>query len=158
MTERPVSDRRSPASGLHLQISRLLMVAVVAAIAATGALIATLLTQMPPGGRPPAPGPNGMPPPPPEIRPIVVFVLVTGFFVLAWLGVLVIFCRDQIMWQLKQRQSEEWHALGDRIAEMATEYAERRETDGYLQGMRAAAAADAPEANVRAFRRTPPQR
>jgi hypothetical protein len=170
--------------GLHVQISKLLVVALVAATAATGALVITVLVDMPPSTVPP--GPNGMPPPPPSMQPIAVFPIVTGFFVLAWLAVLVIFSRDQILLLLRQQhepvaapgptreelttllaglrtelaadQQRELSTLSDRLAELTAEYGEQRETDGYLNGMRAATATNPPEPNVRSFRRTPPPR
>jgi hypothetical protein len=176
VTERPRAEHHSTLGGLHLQISKLLVVVFVIAIAATGALIVTLLTQMPPGQSPP-PGPSGMPPPPPGMRPLAIFSLMTGFFVLAWLAVLVVFARDQILRQLRQSPpapapgvtaeqlrdlrteiAGDLSTLGDRMAELTTEYGERRETDGYLGGMRTATTGEPPEANVRAFRRTPPPR
>jgi hypothetical protein len=180
MTER----LRSTPGGLHFQISKLLVAAVIVATAATGALIVTVLIDMPSSAIPP-PGPNGLPPPPPNLQPLAVFPIVTGFFVLSWLAVLVVFSRDQILQQLRQQaeppprpgisqdelgallaglrtelatdRERELQELSDRVAELTTEYGERRETDGYLSGMRTATATDRPEANVRALRRTPPQ-
>ncbi|GAA2641601.1 hypothetical protein [Paractinoplanes durhamensis] len=179
MTERPHLS-----SGLHLQISKLLVVAVIVATAATGALIVMLFTAMPPGNPPPPP--VGMAPPPPSLRPLAFFSVVTGFFVLSWLSVLVVFARDQVLRQMRRHQpppspggglsgelggmlaglraeiaadrERDLAALGERLAEMTTEFGERRETDGYLNGMRTATAPESPEANVRALRRTPPQR
>src|SRR5262245_65215047 len=58
-----------------------------------------------PSGMTPPPGPNGLPPPPPNLRPLAVFSIVTGFFVLSWLAVLVVFARDQILRQLRLHQS-----------------------------------------------------
>src|SRR4051794_17621139 len=91
--------------GFQLQISKLLVVAIIIATAATGALIVTLLTSMPSGQPPPPPAPGGMPPPPPNLRPLAVFSVVTGLFVLSWLAVLVVFARDQILRQIRLRQS-----------------------------------------------------
>jgi hypothetical protein len=131
-------------------ISKLLVSALILAATATGALIITVLTEMPANSRPP--GPDGMPPPPPDTRPLAVFSVVTGIFVLAWLATLVIYCRDQILAQPRGVSRDE-------LTVLLAEYGERRETDGYLNGMRTAAAApDPPEANVRALRRTPPPR
>jgi hypothetical protein len=176
MTERP-----HPSGGFHLQISKLLVVAVIIATAATGALIVTLFSQMP-SGQTPAPGPNGLPPPPPNLRPLAVFSIVTGFFVLSWLSVLVVFARDQILGQLRKTQQSsdpggelsdlladlraeiatdrerDLAALSDRLTDLTAEFGERRETDGYLNGMRTATTPDPPEAKVRALRRNPPQR
>src|SRR4051812_18296610 len=180
MTERP--------SGLHFQISKLLVAAVIVATAATGALIVSILSDMP-SANPPGPGPgggNGMPPPPPSMQPPVIFTIVTGFFVLSWLAVLVVFSRDQILLRLREQRDQimtrvneqqdlgprlaalraeiaddharDMQALTERFAEMTAEYGEGRETDGYLKGMRTAAMNESPEANVRSFRRTPPQR
>src|SRR4051794_6257205 len=95
MTERTRTDQGSTVGGLHLQLSRLLLLCLVAAIATTGALIVTMVVGLPPAH--PPPGPGGMPPPPPSLQRLAVFPVVTGLFVLAWLAALVVFCRDQIL-------------------------------------------------------------
>ena len=182
MTAQARDDRHSPLEILHLQISKLLVVALIVATAATGALIVTVLTQMP-SGQTPAPGPNGLPPPPPNLRPLAVVSIVTGFFVLAWLAVLVVFARDQILRQLRQHvaptppgvsgddlnallgdlraeiasdRERDLQNLAESMAEMTSEYGERRETDGYLSGMRSATTGEPPPgANVRSLRRSP---
>jgi len=174
MTERARDDRGSAAAGLHFQISRLLVVCIVAAAAATSALVIQVVIGMP--GSAPRPGPNGMPPPPPELRPLAVFSIVTGLFVLAWLSVLVVFCRDQVLLRIRELRAPEpapeqldellaklrSELAADRGSELQllderlAEYGERRETDGYLRGMRMATTGE--EANVRAIRRLPPQR
>jgi hypothetical protein len=181
MTERPEAATRSTSGGLHFQISKLLVIAITVATAATGALIVTIFVAMPPAVTPP--GPNGMPAPPPNLQPLAIFPIVTGFFVLAWLAVLVIFSRDQVLLHLREEQQaspapphdltgllaglraelaadhdRDLHALTDRLAELTAEYGERRETDGYLNGMRTATMNESPEANVRSLRRTPPPR
>jgi hypothetical protein len=183
MTERARADRGSTVGGLHFQISKLLVVCVIAATAATGALIISVLVGMP--GPVPGPGPNGLPPPPPDLRPVAVIPVITGLFVLAWLAVLVVFSRDQILLRIRELHNDaapdpavkqvdellaglraelaadrerELQQLSERIAELTTEYGERRETDGYLNGMRVATADDPAEAKVRSIRRTPPQR
>jgi hypothetical protein len=181
MTERPQADPRSAPGGLHFQISKLLVGAIALATAATGALIVTVLIEMPPASVPP-PVPNGMPPPPPNLQALAVFPIVTGFFVLAWLAVLIVVSRDQILLRLRQQQDaaptplvsrDDLNALLaelrseiaadrerdlDALGEQLAEYGERRETDGYLNGMRTVAASEPPEANVRSFRRNPPPR
>jgi hypothetical protein len=182
MTDRVPGDRRPLPGGLHVQISKLLVAAIIAATAATGALVVAILVNMPPSTSPP--GPNGLPPPPPNMQPLAVFPIVTGFFVLAWLAVLVIFSRDQILMVLRQQHEAatpptgeqlgvlfatlrtelaadregELRAFEARLAEQTAEYGEQRETDGYLHGMRMAAKTEPPEANVRSFRRNPPPR
>jgi hypothetical protein len=167
--------------GFQLQISKLLVVAIIFATAATGALIVMLLTSMP-SAQPPGPGPGGMPPPPPNLRPLAVIPIVTGLFVLSWLAVLVVFARDQVLRQIRTHPTPEGpgeelsemlaglraeiaadrerdlEALSERMAELTVEFGERRETDGYLNGMRTATSAVPPEAKVRALRRNPPPR
>jgi hypothetical protein len=178
MTERPPG-------GLHLQISKLLVVLLVAAIAATGALLIAVFTALT-SGPPPGPGPNGMPPPPPDLRSMEIMPVVTGLFVLAWLAVVVVFSRDQILLRLRQQQpltgpggvsreeltgllaalraelsadrERDNDALSERLVELTGEYGERRETDGYLSGMRMATSNDPSAGNVRSLRRPPPQR
>ena len=178
MTERPEG-------GLHLQISKLLVFFLVVAIAATGALMITLFTGLS-DGPPAGSGPNGMPPPPPDLSSLAVISVVTGLFVLAWLGVLVAFARDQVLLRLRQQQpvtgpggvsreeltgllaafraelaADREHdndKLGERLAELTAEYGERRETDGYLSGMRMATTGDPSPGNVRSLRRPPPPR
>jgi hypothetical protein len=164
---------------MHFQISKLLMATLVLATAATGALIVTIFSDMPPSLTPP--GPNGLPPPPPSLQPLVIFTVVTGFFILSWLAVLVVLSRDQILLRLRQHSgadtappagrdelsplladfraevAAELRTLGDRFTEATAEYGERRETDGYLNGMRTASL-EGPESNIRSIRRTPPQR
>jgi hypothetical protein len=176
MTERPPG-------ALHLQISKLLVVLLVVAIAATGALLImvfTGLTDRPP----PGPGPDGLRPPPPDLRPLEIMPVVTGLFVLSWLAALVVFARDQILLRIRQGQTltgsggvsreeltgllaglrtdlaadreRDNEALGQRLAELTGEFGERRETDGYLNGMRMATKSEPSPGNVRSLRRPPP--
>jgi hypothetical protein len=182
MTEQARAEHGSTVGGLHLQLSTLLLGSLIAAVAATGALIITLIVGMPPG-HPPPPGPGGMPPPPPPLTSLAVFPVVTGVFVLAWLAVIVAFSRDQILRRIEELRAgpttdaprldqvigelraqlaadreQELRVLQERIAELTEEYGEQRETDGYLNGMRVATGGDSPPAKVHAIRRTPPPR
>ena len=175
------TDHGPIVGGLHLQLSKLLLGALIAAVAATGALIITMAVGLPPAH--PPPGPNGMPPPPPNLTSLAVFPVLTGLFVLAWLTVVVAFSRDQILSRIEQlrdgpavdaRQLDqliaelraqlaadrerELEVLEGRIAELTEEYGEQRETDGYLNGMRVATGEGPTESTVRSIRRTPPQR
>jgi hypothetical protein len=182
MNARTRAGQGATVGGLHLQMSPLLLGCLVAAVAATGALIVTLAVGMP--GPPPGPPlPNGMPPPP-DLGSLAIFPVVTGLVVLAWLAALVVFCRDQVMQRLREIQQEavadpadarrqfeglvaelrtgladdrerELRELSDRIAAMTSEYGEQRETDGYLSGMRVAASNEAPEQKLRSIRRPP---
>jgi hypothetical protein len=128
-----------------------------------------------------------MPPPPPNLQPLAVFPIITGLFVLAWLAVIVVLSRDQILLRIREIHKDsvadpatnrqqvnelltglraelaadrerELHVLSERIAEMTAEFGEQRETDGYLNGMRVATSPDEAEGTVRSIRRTPPRR
>jgi hypothetical protein len=150
MTERAVG-------GLHVHLSKLLVACLGAAVAATAALVVALAVGMP--SPPPGPGPNGQPPPPPPLDSLVLFIVITGLVVLAWLAVLVVWSRDQMMVRLGDASEvallrAELRELSDRIAE----YGEQRETDGYLNGMRVATGGETTEPNVRSIRRPPPPR
>jgi hypothetical protein len=180
MTERVRADHASIVGGLHLQLSKLLLCALVAAVAATGALIITMAVGLPPA-HPPPPGPNG--PPPPPLTSLAVFPVVTGLFVLSWLTVVVAFSRDQILSRIEQLpggpaadagrldqliaelraqlaadRERELQVLEERIAELTEEYGEQRETDGYLNGMRVATGEGPGDAKIHSIRRAPPQR
>ncbi len=150
MTERAVG-------GLHVHLSKLLVACLGAAIAATAALIVALAVGMP--GPPGSPPPNGQLPPPPDLDSLVLFIVVTGLVVLAWLATLVVWFRDQMIERLGDESEVsalriELRQLGDRIGD----YGEQRETDGYLSAMRAATADEPSEPNVRSFRRPPSAR
>ena len=132
MTEQARTNHHSTLGGWHLQISKLLVVAVIVATAATGALIVTVLTQMP-SGVTPAPGPGGLPPPPPNLRPLAVVSIVTGFFVLSWLAVLVVVARDQVLRELRQRSAPTGDDFAAALGDLRAEVAADRERD--LQGL-----------------------
>ena len=179
MTARAGADRVPSVSGLHFQMSKLLLGCLIIAIAATVALVVTSIMAFPEQAGPPPGNPGGLPPgPPPDVRGVTVIVLHTGIFVLAWLAVLIVFARDQILQRLGDNRTasadpdqirelltevrtqiagdreREWQVISERLAE----YGEQRETDGYLSGMRVATASEPVEANVRSLRRPPTQR
>ena len=180
MTERTRPEHGSIVAGLHLQLSKLLLGALVAAVAATGALIVTMVVGLPPAH--PPPGPGGMPPPPPNLTSLAAFPVVTGLFVLAWLAVVVALSRDQILRRIEQLRDgpriegpqldqliaelrtqlatdreRELQLLQERLAELTAEYGEQRETDGYLNGMRVGTGTEEASAKVHSIRRTPQQ-
>ena len=151
-----------------MQLSRLLLGALVAAVAATGAFLVILHI-----------GLLSTPPPPTSL---VLLPVVTGLFVLAWLAVLVVFARDQILRRIEQLRAgpatgtqpvgqligelraqlaadreRELQVLERRITELTQEYGEQRETDGYLTAMRMATGEEAVPANVHSIHRTPPR-
>ncbi|WP_153040513.1 hypothetical protein [Actinoplanes sp. TFC3] len=168
-------NARPGPSALHLQMSKLLISCFVFAIAATGALIVTLIYGFPdkPSGPPPNSVP-GMPPgPPPDERPLALLIVLTGLVVLSWLAVLTVSARDRILQRIGGVDADEVRAIltdvrtelaADRerewqkMTERLMEYADQRETDGYLHGMRVATAEESMEANVRPLRRPPSQR
>ena len=183
MTEPARADLGSGGNGFHVQISKLLVVAIIAATAATGALVIGTLVAMP--GQPPGPGPNGLPPPPPDLQPLAVLSIITGLFVLAWLAVIVVFSRDQILLridetrrgtapeaarqqlqdlftvlrgELAEDRERDLHRMEERLASLTSDYGEQRETDGYLHGLRVATSPDDRESTVRPIRRTHPHR
>src|SRR3954451_16696894 len=128
MTERTGPEHGSIVAGLHLQLSKLLLGALVAAVAATGALIVTMVVGLPPAH--PPPGPNGMPPPPPNLTSLAVFPVITGLFVLAWLTVVVAFSRDQILSQIERLRdgpAADARHLDELIGELRAQLAADRE-------------------------------
>jgi hypothetical protein len=138
MTGRIRAERGSPVGGLHLQMSRLLLGCLLAAVAATGALIVTVAVNVsgPPGGggRPPGSDPGGGPggPPPVDAGALALFAVVTGLFVLTWLAALVVFSRDQVLRRIR-----------DLPAEPAADPADaRRELEALVTELRAGLAAD----------------
>ena len=149
------SAQRESTRGLQIHVSKLLLVCTVAAIAATAAAaVATSMeaTRPRPGGGPP--GGGGLPPPPPP--PSEAFIISIGFFVLAWLAVLVVLSRDQVLRQVAAlRAGEGLDEMEERITTMMREYGEQRETEGYVNGMRTAMTQGA-GAEVRPLRGKPP--
>jgi hypothetical protein len=120
---------------------------LVAAIAATFALIAVLIlvVNAPPPQPPPAQGgggggPGGMPPSQLLSGPSLTSaaVVAAALFTIAWVATIVTAVRDQML-----------HAM-DKIL---SEYGEMRETEGYLHGYRQGGR---PEAEVRTLHRVPP--
>ncbi len=140
-----------------MHLSKQLVACLGAAIAVTAALVVALAVGIP--GPPGGPPPNGQLPPPPDLDSLVLFIVLTGLVVLAWLATLVVWFRDQIIERFADESGVsalriELGQLNDRIGD----YGEQRETDGYLSAMRAAAAGEPPEPNVRSFRRPPAAR
>ncbi|MEV4707275.1 hypothetical protein [Actinoplanes sp. NPDC049316] len=178
MTARAEAGHGPTVSGLHLRMSKLLVSCLTVAVAATGALVLTLIVGFPERPGPPPGIPGVVPGPPPNYQGVAVLVVVTGVFVLAWLAVLVAFSRDQILSSISPENPEtmnaeqmrnllnevrtelaadrerEWQILSERLAE----YGEQRETDGYLNGMRVATESQPVDANVRSIRRPPAPR
>jgi hypothetical protein len=179
VAERTLTDRRLTDSGpvrgtsLQIHVSRLLLGSLVLATASTLAL-AVAAFMLPPGP-PPGAGPGGPPPPPPHS--LITFVVLTGLFAVSWVSVVVTFSRDQILRRLRDSaagdlvsRDEALAMIGamrdelaqDRRVELAgleeriREYGDQRETEGYVNGLRAASRPHQGVADVRPLHRVPP--
>ena len=54
--------------------------------------------------------------------------------------------------EIASDRERDLQTLAERMAEVTSEYGERRETDGYLSGMRTATTGEPPTQNVRSLR------
>jgi hypothetical protein len=115
---------------------------LVAAIAVTAFLLFLYAVQV--GTRPPpqlgGQGPGG-PPGPPILSPPSLssaITIVAGIAVICWVATIAAMARDQILRDLNR---------------VLSEYAEMRETDGFLNGVRHASR---PDAEVRQLHKVPP--
>jgi hypothetical protein len=161
---------------VHLQASPLLLVGVIGGVISTVAIVISgiLASQPfpPPGG-----GNGGPPPPPPPNTALVVLIIAAAFFVTSWVTVAVAIARDQILQRMAATAASpseifiELHAWMEEMraeaaADRATQmkdlmtqldaFADQRETEGYLNAMRAAAGAPATNSDVRFLRKVPP--
>lgn len=113
---------------------------LVAAIAATAILLALYLVQATAPGPPPGPPPPGPHPPAfmSQSALSAAITIVAAAAVIAWVATIAAMARDQILRDLNR---------------VLSEYAEMRETDGFLSGMRQASR---PDAEVRQLHPVPP--
>ena len=117
---------------------------LVAAIASTAFLLFLYAVQV--GSKPPpqpgsGQGTGGPPPPPPILSPpnlSSAITIVAAVAVIAWVATIAAMARDQILREMNR---------------ILSEYAEMRETDGFLSGMRQASR---PDAEVRQLHPVPP--
>jgi hypothetical protein len=130
------SGQSAQRQGVHLNVSPLLLSSIVAAAATTVALIVIVaLEARPPAAPPPLPG--GGPariPLPPTFAPLIV---ITSLFIVSWLAVLVVLCRDRIIQRLGAAQEAARSDIASLRGQLA-EYGDSRETEGYLYGLRSA--------------------
>src|SRR5262245_60786484 len=163
---------------VHLQLSPLLMIGIVAAVISTVAVVVSAIMSNQPPGR--GGGPGGGPPPPPTSSTALLICI--GCFVIAWVTVAVAVARDQLavriarsveartafltdlqawMEAVRVEEANERAAAMDRLAEqldtLSREYGEQRETEGFLNAMRAAAGPPAQMGEIRPLRKVPPQ-
>jgi hypothetical protein len=158
---------------VHFQLSPLLLIGIVGAVISTVAVIvsAVITSQV---GPPPPSGVSGVrPPPPPSMTALIISI---GLFVVAWVTVAIAVGRDQLLQKLSAAQAgmtAEFTARLEAVRDQVThdrsvslgrieekfdtlmrEYGETRETEGFLNGMRAATRP--PNGDVRPLRTVPP--
>lgn len=119
----------SARDGTSFHITPMLLTTLTAAVLSTVFLVILWYVDAntPP---PPPPTPSGPPPPPPAPGRAVV-ALAAGTFGIAWVSVIAVACRDQILRRIDQ--------IADRVAAATVDFAEQREEDGVFRGMRIAA-------------------
>src|SRR5262249_13162794 len=149
-------------STLHLQLSPLLLIGLVAGILSTVALVVTAVIAGDQGAGPP-PGSQQNPPPPPPHHSMVPLIVSAAVFVVAWVTTAGAAARDHLVRRMASIASEAANDLEaaqvELVARLTTlvEFAEQRETDAYINGMKAAEKDDGP-GTVRPFRTVPPPR
>jgi hypothetical protein len=163
---------------ISVRMSPMLLSSLVGAVLATVACVVLLGTNAPP----PPPGPGSAPPGPPPS--LAAPIAATAVAALCWAAVLIILVRDQLLRriaviaghadagatspaalasfaeslraQLKQDRVADLAAIETRLAKLAADFGEQRETEGFLNGMRAATEPRAMVAEVRPLRALPP--
>jgi hypothetical protein len=163
--QRGTPDQPADAPGrstLHLQLSPLLLIGLLVGILSTVALVVSAVIAGEHGAGPP-PGSQPNPPPPPPPHSMVPLIVSVAVFVVAWVTVAVAAARDHLVRRIVASTAE---AARDReaaqtelVARLTTlvEFGEQRETDAYINGMKAAEKDDGP-GTVRPFRTVPPPR
>jgi type III secretory pathway component EscR len=150
----------SPVQPVSLQASPLLLCSLIAAAASTVALAVVAVIQANAAAM-------SQPDPPSQIA----MIITAAIFVVAWIAVAFSFCRDQVLHRVASMEANVaavasvQHHLRSDFAELRqelAEYAELRETDGFLNGRRTvkpttAAGPPQPTAGpIRSLRRVPP--
>jgi hypothetical protein len=157
----------------------MLLIGLIGGILSTVALVVSAVLANQPGPPPGQGQGQGQGPPPMPSHSLIALVISAAIFVVAWAMVIAAITRDQVMrkitdsaagraqmlvdlheWMLEEREQtarERAAAQAELVAQLANlrEFGEQRETDGYLNAMRAAQGlADA--GDVRPLRRVPP--
>jgi len=124
-----VKRAESAREAVPFQITPMLLTTLVAAGLSTVLLVVLWYVDAYPGQAPaqppPPPGGRGGPPPPPGIRASL--AVAVGLFALAWVSVILVACRDQILRRIDQ--------AAERVAAATLEFAEQREQEGIFRGM-----------------------
>ena len=156
MVQRAGSTREA----VPFQVTPMLLTALVAAGLSTVLLAVLWYVDANPGPPPPPPPPppGGPPPHPPGIR--AALAVAVGTFAVAWVSVILVACRDQILRRIDQ--------AAERVTAAALDFAEQREQEGIFRGIQMANQSDAgpggpsdpgpsgPGAHVVPFPRHPP--
>lgn len=166
-----------PPSGrdnVHFQASPLLLIGGIGGAVSTVAVVISGILAAQPGGPPPHDGTQ--PGPPPNMTAMVALIISAAFFVISWVTVAVAVARDQLAQRiaagpaptdlLPEVQASIEQLRVDVATDRANEmkdllgrldmFGEQRETEGYLNAMRAAAGAPATNGDVRFLRKLPP--
>ena len=117
----------SARDAVPFQVTPMLLTTLVGAGLSTVLLAVLWYVDANPGPPPPPPPPlgGGGPPPPPGIRSAM--AVAVGIFAVAWVSVIAVACRDQILRRIDQ--------AADRVAAATVEFAEQREQEGIFRGM-----------------------
>src|SRR5262245_58792177 len=128
MTEQTRPRLGSTESDLHFRVSKLFVGTAIGAVVTTVALVIAIVTYVPSRQPPPAPDSPPPPPTPPlDLQTFVIFTILTGLCIGAWLAFLVAFARDHVLRSIRAGQ-----AAAEELRREIAEYGEQRETDGYL--------------------------
>jgi hypothetical protein len=121
---------------MHIPLSPLLLGSLIAAGAGTVLLLSFLVIQF--QAEPPKSGPPGVGNTPPPLPPPahLAFFVATAIFAIAWLAVLTVGARDQLIRRLDVMEA--------RLIELTQDYGEHRRTDGYVEGVHEATRTDSP--------------
>jgi hypothetical protein len=180
------SPTRSPAlkppslggrDSVHLQASPLLLIGVIGGVISTVAVVISgILAAQPPGPGGGIGGPPTGAPPPPPTTATVALIISAAFFVISWVTVAAAVARDQLAQKIAAASAptemlmemqasiqqlrvdaaaDRANYMKDLMAHLET-FGEQRETEGYLNAMRAAAGKPATNGDVRFLRQVPP--
>jgi uncharacterized membrane protein YgcG len=115
------------------QVTPMLLTALVGAVLSTVLLAVLWYVDAHPGPPPPPLRDFGRPPPPPP-GSRAALAMAVGVFAIAWVSVIVVACRDQILRRID-------HAA-ERFEAATLEFAEQREQEGIFRGMHMATPTD----------------
>jgi hypothetical protein len=151
----------SASERVQMRLSPLLLIGTASAVISTVAVVVSAVAASSPLSPPGAVG-GGAPPTPAPATGLVALIISVGFFVVSWITVAVAVARDQIFQRCADAahshsesliELRDWMedtyalvgreqaAIDAKLSTLSLEYGEQRETQGYLNAMRAAAGA-----------------